>query len=64
MSTELATDLRGILIKLKANQPKKKWQSFKVAWAEIRTKSQIKEFAERLQLLQTQIVTELQVLVV
>jgi len=64
LSAGLATDLTAILIKLKANQPKKKWQSFVVAWREIRTKSQIKEFTDRLQLLQTQVVAELQYLLV
>jgi len=65
LSVDVAAELTGILESLKATQSKRKWrQSFVVAWREIRTKKQIKEFADRLQQLQTQIVTELQVLVV
>jgi hypothetical protein len=62
LSEAVADDLSAILATLKACAPQRKWQSFKVALREIRTKKEISDFLLRIQQLQTQVVTDVQFL--
>jgi hypothetical protein len=62
LSEAVAADLSAILDTLKARGPQRKWQSFKVALREIRTKKEINDFMLRIQQLQTQVVTDVQFL--
>ncbi|KAK4446290.1 NACHT nucleoside triphosphatase [Podospora aff. communis PSN243] len=62
LSEAVAADLSGILATLKSSAPQRKWQSFKVALRDIRTKKEIGDFLLRIQQLQTQVVTEVQFL--
>jgi hypothetical protein len=62
LSATVAADLSAILNTLRVKSTQSKWQSFRVALREIRTKRQIEEFTDRLQRLQTQVMANIQFL--
>ncbi|KAM7218647.1 NACHT nucleoside triphosphatase [Rhypophila decipiens] len=62
LSEDLAVELSAILDTLKTRGHRRRWQSFKVALREIRTKKEINNFVLRIQQLQTQILIDVQFL--
>jgi hypothetical protein len=63
LSQSVAAELVDALQKLKAKRPNSKWESFRVALAEVWTRSQIEDFTGRIQLLQGHAMAHMQFLI-